>query len=147
MEAVHIEPGWKLGRLPGLVFLVVSLSPDNDDVNQFHDLIEAQAATERVTALTTVTNPIGPLRADVELVLKRMNRLKRLHPALLGQGFDLEWALPSIIFSAVAVSFWWVPFYGWVFWTIPALAINWIATQTMFANLNRPEVTVGEAAK
>lgn len=67
--------------------------------------------------------------------------------ALLGQGFDMEWALPSIIFSAIAVSFWWVPFYGWVFWTIPALAINWIATQTMFANLNRPEVTVGEAAK
>jgi hypothetical protein len=63
--------------------------------------------------------------------------------ALLGQGFDLEWALPSIIYSAIAVSWWWVPFYGWVLWTLPALAINWIATQTMFANLNRPEVTVG----
>lgn len=67
--------------------------------------------------------------------------------ALLGQGFDLEWALPSIIYSAIAVSFWWVPFYGWVLWTLPALGINWIATQTMFANLNRPEVQVGEAAK
>jgi hypothetical protein len=64
--------------------------------------------------------------------------------ALLGQGFDMEWALPSIIFSVIGVSLWWVPWLGWVFWTPVMLACNWIATQVMFANLNRPEIKVGE---
>ena len=55
--------------------------------------------------------------------------------AFLGQGFDLEWALPSIIYSVIQCWAWWIPFYGWVFWTIPALIFGWLGTQAMFANL------------
>ncbi|MEW5855035.1 MAG: hypothetical protein AB2A00_40035 [Myxococcota bacterium] len=55
---------------------------------------------------------------------------------LLGQPFDLEWALPSIVFHALGTAFYWVYY-------IPYLAGGWIATQCMFANLNRPEIQVG----
>ena len=62
---------------------------------------------------------------------------------LLGQGFDLEWALPSIIYHVVGNVLWVVPYIGWTLGTLVWLAMNWIATQTMFANLNRPEIQVG----
>ena len=61
----------------------------------------------------------------------------------LGQGFDMEWALPSIIWHVVGVIAWAFPYIGWYFGWIVYLAMGWIATQTMFANLNRPEITVG----
>ena len=65
--------------------------------------------------------------------------------ALLGQSFDMEWALPSIIFSVVAFiwPFFFIPFFGWVSWFFWHLGWNWIATQVMFANLNRPEISIG----
>lgn len=65
--------------------------------------------------------------------------------ALLGQSFDMEWALPSIIFSVIAFvwPFFFIPFFGWVSWFFWHLGWNWIATQVMFANLNRPEITIG----
>jgi hypothetical protein len=62
---------------------------------------------------------------------------------LLGQGFDLEWALPSIIFVVLGIICWAFPYIGWYFGWIGYLAMSWIATQTMFANLNRPEIQVG----
>lgn len=62
---------------------------------------------------------------------------------LLGQSFDLEWALPSIIWHVVGHVIWWIPYIGWTLGFLVLLAMNWIATQTMFANLNRPEIQVG----
>jgi hypothetical protein len=62
---------------------------------------------------------------------------------LLGQGFDLEWALPSIIWHVVGNVLWCIPYVGWTLGTLVWLGFNWVATQTMFANLNRPEVQVG----
>ena len=62
--------------------------------------------------------------------------------ALLGQGFDMEWALPPLIFSIIG-------FFGYWAYVLPGVVIGWFATQVMFANLNRPEITVGggDAAK
>ena len=56
--------------------------------------------------------------------------------ALLGQGFDMEWALPPLIFSIIG-------FFGYWAYVLPGVVIGWFATQVMFANLNRPEITVG----
>ncbi|MBI5498360.1 MAG: hypothetical protein HY904_25385 [Deltaproteobacteria bacterium] len=63
--------------------------------------------------------------------------------ALLGQGFDLEWALPSLVWHIVGNVIWVVPYIGWTLGALVWLGMNWIATQTMFANLNRPEIQVG----
>jgi hypothetical protein len=62
---------------------------------------------------------------------------------LLGQGFDLEWALPSIIWHVVGNVLWCIPYIGWTLGSLVWLGMNWVATQTMFANLNRPEIQVG----
>jgi len=62
---------------------------------------------------------------------------------LLGQSFDLEWALPSLIWHVVGNVLWLVPYIGWTLGSLVWLGMNWVATQTMFANLNRPEIQVG----
>lgn len=63
---------------------------------------------------------------------------------LLGQAFDLEWALPSLIWHSIFIAWIWFPYIGWTLGWIGYFVMAWIATQTMFANLNRPEIKVGE---
>lgn len=59
-----------------------------------------------------------------------------------GAGFDMEWALPSIVWLAVE----WVAIVTGCFvvvtWIIGPIAA-WIGTMTTLANLNRPEIALG----
>lgn len=73
---------------------------------------------------------------------------------LAGASFDLEWALPSIIYNVVALCFlalgvagWAFPYIGWYFGWVLFLAMQvvawgmvWLAVQAALANLNRPDI-------
>lgn len=55
---------------------------------------------------------------------------------LLGQSFDMEWALPVIVYTVLSYP-------GACFFYIGYFIVGWLGTQVMFANLNRPEIQVG----
>jgi hypothetical protein len=68
---------------------------------------------------------------------------------LLGVPFDMEWALPSIIYTVIAdvllctIVVGWFPWIGWLFYVAmlaSSTLLEWISVQTMIANINRPEV-------
>ena len=68
---------------------------------------------------------------------------------VLGVPFDLEWALPSIIYTVVAdallctIVVGWFPWIGWLFYVAmlgTSAVLEWISVQTMIANINRPEI-------
>lgn len=65
---------------------------------------------------------------------------------LLGQPFDLAWALPPLVYQvagALLFALFWIPVVGWVLIAVAYLAGSWLGGVGMFANLNRPDVTVG----
>lgn len=63
---------------------------------------------------------------------------------LVGASFDMEWALPVIVYTAASVVCFWV--LGW--WTgitfLLGFAVDWIGTEVMMENLNRPEIKLSK---
>jgi hypothetical protein len=88
MKIIYTEPQLRIGRLPHLVVVVIGRSPDNAALHLINDRIEEAArGGGTLTTLTAITRYDGPLKADMAVMKERSERLSRLQPPLLGQGF------------------------------------------------------------